>query len=560
MLELDISAYRNTLLKHPAVRQVELVKGVLVITAQTANHWVLVTGNIEPGRLPNFFLSQPRSLIGTLAHVNYQSEICFKDHEGLSVDPEQPAEVLLAALGEVLATLDRSLAAKEKGDLTEFDDELEGYWQAIPGALLAQTHVALDQLTTREIEVYLNRSGTLAFVDRNMTLSYGSLQRVKQDKSLIKGKGLYIPLTGCIVPPSPSQPSSVGQVRAWAQHARDLPSLQRLLKSWPRHASETFILFSQPRLDGSLSAFAVSLKSKRGRHPLLEDVGSWTATAIRVQRHAPGHARARGGANVNLAEKHVAIVGAGSVGGRVAELLGQAGVGKLTPVDPEILESDNPFRNVLGSEFCGAPKVTGLQMNLQRRLPGLQVFPVKESMETWLTSADLDSLDGVVIAIGSPNAERTFNRSQWNHLTPGTPYVATWLEPLGLGGHAQLTRAGQCGCLECLYTDSSGETLLHPKTAYTRPGQRISRNLTGCGGTFTPYSNLDAVQTATLAARLMLAALEGVDTPTYSAWQGSAAAATNAGISTTPWYSNVEPERAAHEYSRVRCPVCGGNK
>src|SRR5260370_40961784 len=107
MLELDISAYRDALLKHPAVRQVELVKGALVITAQTTNPWVLVTGDIAPGRLPIFLLSQPRSLIGTLAHVNYQGEICFKDREGLSVDPDQPAEVLLAALGEVLATLHR---------------------------------------------------------------------------------------------------------------------------------------------------------------------------------------------------------------------------------------------------------------------------------------------------------------------------------------------------------------------------------------------------------------------------------------------------------------------
>jgi hypothetical protein len=226
MLELDLSPYRDALLKHPSVRQVELVKGALVITAQTVNPWIMVTADIAPGTLPIFLLSQPRSLIGALAHVNYQGEICFKEREGLSVDPDHPAEVLLAALEEALATLDRSLAAKQKGELTEFDDELEGYWQAMPGALFAQTHVAIDRLTTREIEVYFNRTGTLAFVDRNVNFSYGSLQRVKQDKSLIKERGLYIPLTKCIVPPNPSQPLSVEQVRAWVQHACDLPTLQ----------------------------------------------------------------------------------------------------------------------------------------------------------------------------------------------------------------------------------------------------------------------------------------------------------------------------------------------
>lgn len=560
MLELDLSIYRDALLKHPAVRQVDREKGALVITAHTTNPWVVVTAGIAPGLLPVIFLKQPQSLIGALAHVNYQGEICFKDREGLSVDADQLAGVLLAALEEALATLDRSLAAKRQGDLTEFNDELEGYWQAIPGARLAQTHVAIDQLKTREIDVYLNRSGTLAFVDRHTRMSYGSLRRILQDKTLIKERGLYIPLAQCITPPNPSQTLAVGQLREWAQHARDPNTLERILKGWPRQTTEVHMLFSQPRSDGSLSAFAVALKSKRGRHPLLENAGSWTTSPIRVQRHAPDYVRARGGANANLAAKHVAIIGAGSVGGRDAELLGQAGVGKLTVVDPEVLESDNLYRHVLGSEFCGWPKAEGLRIALQGRLPGLQVIPVTESMETWLAWADLDSYDGVMIAIGSPNSERAFNRSQWSRLKSGIPYVTTWLEPLGLGGHAQLTRAGQCGCLECLYTDASGEGLLYPKTTYTQAGQRISCNLTGCGGTFTPYSSLDAVQTATLAARLMLAALQGVDTPSYSAWQGPAAPATQAGIATTPWYAKADPGRAGQEYSRVRCPVCGGHK
>jgi hypothetical protein len=331
----------------------------------------------------------------------------------------------------------------------------------------------------------------------------------------------------------------------WIENARDAPTLQRLLKAWPRRVNEVFIIFSQPRSDGSLSAVAVRMKGKTGRHPFIENPPSWVVTPVIVQRHAPKHVRARGGA-VDLTAVHIAVIGAGSVGGRVAEQLAQAGIGKITVV--------------VGSELCGVHKAVALQTCLERRLPGAQVVPIVNTLEGWLATADLCAVDGIVIAIGVPSIERAFNQSRWNKLKAGTPYVTTWLEPLGLGGHAQLTLAGQPGCLECLYTDANGTNELHPKTAYTMPGQRISRNLTGCGGAFTPYNGLDATDTASLASRLMLSAAQGLQTRTYATWRGQSHAAVAARIATTPWFATADLGQASTEYSRVACRVCGGHR
>jgi hypothetical protein len=433
MSEADLAKYRDALRRHPSVRAVEVVNGALVINAQTSNAWVLVATQLAPGSLPIFHLQEPKTHIGQLAHVNYQGEICFVEREGISVDADRPVDVIVTALENALAVLDLSLSQALSGNLVELMDELEGFWHSLPGALPAPTHVDIDQLTTREIDVYVARAGWFAFADRRIDWPYGSLQLLKRDKTLRKERGLYIPLSGGVDLPGAGTRLTATQVAGWTKHARDPSILERLLKAWPGRVNEVFVVFSHPRSNGSSSAVAVRMKGKMGRHPFIENPGSWVVTPVNVHRHAPRHVRARGGA-IDLSGTHIVVIGAGSVGGRVTEQLAQAGVGMLTSVDPEILEADNIYRHVVGSDLCGVRKAVALQMCLERRLPGAKVVPVIKTFNGWLASADLGAVDGIVIAIGAPNIERAFNRGQWNTLRAGKPYVTTWLEPLGLGG------------------------------------------------------------------------------------------------------------------------------
>src|SRR5437870_11572495 len=63
----------------------------------------------------------------------------------------------------------------------------------------------------------------------------------------------------------------------------------------------------------------------------------------------------------SLKDKHVAIIGLGSGGSAVADMLARAGVGRLTLVDPDILTEDNLKRHVLDASAVGKPKVLGIQ-------------------------------------------------------------------------------------------------------------------------------------------------------------------------------------------------------
>src|SRR5690606_1733286 len=66
----------------------------------------------------------------------------------------------------------------------------------------------------------------------------------------------------------------------------------------------------------------------------------------------------------SLANKHVVLVGAGSLGSQVAMQLARAGVGRLTLIDPDILNAENLGRHVLGIDDLGRYKVDAMRDRL----------------------------------------------------------------------------------------------------------------------------------------------------------------------------------------------------
>src|SRR5437867_8391247 len=65
-----------------------------------------------------------------------------------------------------------------------------------------------------------------------------------------------------------------------------------------------------------------------------------------------------------LSGKHVAVIGCGSFGSAIAEMLARAGIGQLTLIDPDVLSAENLGRHVLTQKDLGRPKVEALRERL----------------------------------------------------------------------------------------------------------------------------------------------------------------------------------------------------
>jgi hypothetical protein len=554
---------RAALAEHPAVSAVTINASATLLDVMAhspSGQWQLTMLPNPRGELPIIGILGHR-LIGSLAHVSHDGTVCVSDNEGLSIDVARPADVAVAALTDALAVLEKSLTDLNADNLTDLHDEFEGYWESLPGVSRTDVHFPLDE-NTRKVQVFIEPGkGCVSFTDFSQLKGskYGAIIRLRNRSDLARTEALYVPLQLPVLPPSPGNPLSTNQVQKWLTLAVDPDRVAQVLKSWPRRVFEAYVVFSQPRSEG-ISAFGVRFNSKGGRHPLLESSG-WAPRPLVAQRHAASHLRVRGGAANSLSKAHVAIIGCGSVGSRISEQLAQSGVGKLTLVDPDVFKAENIYRHVLGGECCGYGKASALKVHLQYRLPQIDIEAVHSTLAKWATIPNLQSVSGIAIAIGKPHDERTFIKTLWNQEAMNLSAVTTWLEPLGIGGHSQLTVPRRAGCLECLYTKIDGNSRLTPKTAFTVPDQKVSRNLTGCAGAFTPYSALDATQTALMATRQLVAALLGENSPSYAAWCGSDAAFRKAGLQATDWYHRLSEHGGAAatiEYSRVKCPVCGG--
>src|SRR5690606_36020812 len=146
------------------------------------------------------------------------------------------------------------------------------------------------------------------------------------------------------------------------------------------------------------------------------------------------------GSHGNIENKHVLLVGCGAVGGNLAIELAKSGVTKLTLVDSDTLNVENTYRHALGKKYWTDLKVEELKEELERQLPYMQVNTIADRIECLLLDEkiNLNDYDLIVMATGDPTVELYVNHLIHDQkLNP--PALFTWLEPLGIGGHALLT-------------------------------------------------------------------------------------------------------------------------
>lgn len=150
-----------------------------------------------------------------------------------------------------------------------------------------------------------------------------------------------------------------------------------------------------------------------------------------------------------LADARVLVVGCGSVGSTMADILVRHGVGAFTLIDPDDVEAPNLSRSVYTAADCGRPKVDALADHLRAVDPATHVdahaIPVAELGEVGLSDA-ISSCDLVVAATDDPVTQGALNHRSY---VLDRPALYTALYRGALAGEIVVTVPGATPCWAC---------------------------------------------------------------------------------------------------------------
>jgi molybdopterin/thiamine biosynthesis adenylyltransferase len=513
-------------------------------------------GRTFPAKLPDVFLlsRDERELI---PHVAEDGHICCFESEGLLLDWRRPARILRETLEKARQTIEAGRIESNRLDLFE---ECEAYWVS-PTRMVC--NVAPDE-ALRYVSVFSGACSGVADDRRAFDeVSYRLRGARPQER-----KGTYVPLERTLFEEPGFHPWKVDSIQALRAIIRkhiSSENRERLRHAARARGKKTFVLLGVPKPKGGRALLGLWLRDIQSRQPLLDDTAGGKVERVSLERSDPDVVRGRLVSAPAVQDAHVVLVGCGSIGGHVATCLAWAGVRKLTLVDEDELKPVNTFRHALGrGGVLTGSKVAGLKEALERDVPGIHVTAVNSTIEAALErgTVKLSSSSLLLVTIGNPTACLMLNARIVEH-AGAPPAIFTWVEPHGVGGHAVLTntkQAGASGCFACLFRDVPEHGLVN-EADFAAPGQTFRKQDLGCSGAFVPYGDLDARETATMAARLALDTLRGrARGPVLRSLKGDATDFREAGFQTSLRYDL--DERALREsgqsFGRPDCRCCRG--
>lgn len=524
-----------------------------------------------PCSLPNFHLVD-RLKYGTLAHVawgdNGYADICYGEKESFSADIHNPEIVFLASLEKVIEILDKSLN-DEVYNNSELIREFAGVWRFHIHTNNEKSVICIaeptNDITELEIRSNVNKDKTpinaknyaIAVNLGGCNANHFLVKNSRNNKRINKGKGVLIPISFLLPPPAPD-----ASIKSWwgKQLSVLSDSFQHSLAEYSRHnkAKELFII-CHAIVDSDTVWFGIHCSNtQKNNLPLAPNsMNDWTLEAIKIDVVSKDILIPRGGGEIELNKRNVCLVGCGSLGGYISDMLASSGVGKLTLVDYDIYKIENIHRHKLGITHLFYQKNKGLKCDLEYKYPFLNVHTYCKKLLDISDVTFWNDFDLIIVAIGSPTHERKFNEfARENSIKP--PVIYTWNEPFGIGGHAIATFSNKKGCLACAYINNEyDEPDLYPNINFIQRGQSIMTSIGGCGTEFIAYSGIDSMQTSVMVAKLAIKCMqEDINHGISVSWKGEPNIEKQEGIILTHRYWRFNSNLEYIPLLRDACVVC----
>ena len=459
---------------------------------------------------PTFFdlprirlLEIPPELPNAVPHLGAEGGLCYLAKGTVVLDIYDPVGQSLACLQRAAAVLGQILKGEMIEDLAE---EFFAYWGGWPCFVDMQG----EDLGRQNCIVAQANGNPLWFITDNedrTTRKLHSLGYQVTDKTVltyrVKTTAQPRPLT------SHWPPKTVGDVLAWQStlDARCRRKIhERIKEGQSKKANGVLIIIESPLIT---YGFAVLFDHQVSRKTKLADrkdssfgLKVMPVSVIRIddrylaQRNIPK--------SKTLAGKRIALVGCGTIGGYLSDMLVKAGAGscggKLTLVDFDGLLPQNIGRHRLGFPDLLSNKAEAMAKELKRLSPGVEVHALPVDVR----QAQLGKLDLLIDATG----EESLGHWLCGRYRAPTPMLSVWIEGPGTAVRALLRTNASGACYRCLWQSHRRGELR--STIDALPNILAGH---GCEGLYVPFPASVSVQAASLGAEMALDWVKGVHSP-----------------------------------------------
>lgn len=508
-------------------------------------------------------------------HVERDGVLCLRPSTW-TFNPNLVGEAALEELALSVDLIESSITGENDED---FRDEFLTYWN-----LICRAHnnpvfcIASPTPPSRQVHVWCGKSFYLVG-DTTESIEKWLQHRFPKilEKELTTVGGIFIWLDR---PPTPAEfPDSTIKLKSLAAQvsvdlagtvcefsAIDADEILVILGAKAKSGSG-FIGVSTSRNASRFIDTSIEKGFRKGKAPkklVANRTLTGTSRPLRVERADASwvHGRDHDFRQAILQQSQIAILGCGSVGGYVADLLASAGVGNLLLIDPETLTWANVGRHVLGAEFVGKSKAESLAQRIGIRLP--HVTRLEAEQQSWQgvmrsSSEKLTDCDLIISTMADWSSECHLNAWQMKQ-DSAVPVIYGWTEAYCCAGHGVLIYPG-CACFQCGFSPQGVASFQVAEW----PGKATTLPEPACGADFQPYGPVELLHVCAMIAEFALESLiEPSSTSIHKVWAGSKLLLESTGGQwTTDWLNTATKDdlgsRQNQRYwpKNNGCPACG---
>ncbi|WP_323844355.1 ThiF family adenylyltransferase [Microbulbifer magnicolonia] len=462
---------------------------------------------------PTFFdlprirlLEIPPELPAAVPHLGADGELCYLAKGTVVLDIYDPVGQSLACLQRAAAVFGQIMQGEMIEDLAE---EFFAYWRGWfcfvdmqsedlgqQNCIVAQANESPFWFITDNEDRTTEKLKSLGFQVTDSTVLTYRIRTGTQPR----------PLTGHW------PPETVGDILAWQgtldpQCRRKIH--KRIKEGERKKANGNLIIIESPLMTYGFVVFydrkkrpVQKSKQLADRKDLSYGLKAKPISVVRIddrylaQRNIPK--------SKTLAGKNLAVVGCGTIGGYLSDMLVKAGAGtrggKLTLVDFDYLLPQNIGRHRLGFPDLLSNKAEAMAKELKRLAPGAEI----RALPVDVRQAQLGELDLLIDATG----EESLGHWLCGHYPPPMPMLSVWIEGPGTAVRALLRTNASGACFRCLWHSNRRDELR--STLDPLPAILAGH---GCEGLYVPFPASVSVHAASLGAEMTLDWINGVYSP-----------------------------------------------